>query len=144
MAKKSVSGRKNERNDKDYYAGQLRLAMEGLGRYDENYGPAIRQLASAMEQYDRAVEAIGEDLVVETESREGDRRLLLNPAFQAVNILGEQIRKWMRDLGLVVAKPAGYTGQEKDRSGAKVDAFATMLSDMAHPKVRLYKRSAKA
>lgn len=122
------------------YAGQVRAAMVGLGRYSENYDPAIGQLASAMEQYDKAVETVGENLVIEQVSREGESRAVLNPAFNAVSVLGDQIRKWMRDLGLVVAKPAGYTGQERD-GAARGDALAAMLAEMGPGKPRLYKRA---
>lgn len=125
---------------KEKHFEELKMCMEDKGLYDPTLDPAIRTLASVMERYDEVHAAVGREMLVEQESREGDRRVLLNPAAQFEVSLGEQIRKYMRDLGLVVAKPAGFVTQEKDSRPRSGDKLVTMLEKMDQPKVQLYKR----
>lgn len=132
--------RKKDRDRIEYYEGRVREAVESLGRYRDGYGLAIRQLAVELALYDSVLEALGKDITVEEVSREGNPRLNLNPAFNVLGQLGEQIRKLMRDLGLVVAKPAGYTGVERV-DPARTDTLTAMLEDAAGGVPKLYRRA---
>lgn len=121
----------------------LKDSMEARGVYDVSLNPAIDMLASLMIVYNEAVEAVGADITILQTSREGDDRTILNPAFQAMATTGEQIRKYMRDLGLVVAKPAGFISQEKDPTPKQGDKLMNMMELVSHPKPRLYKGGKK-
>lgn len=127
--------------NKEIFA-RLVEAMEERGLYDESLDPAIRMLASVMELYEQAHKAVGDELLIVQTSREGEKRVIINPAFQAESVCAEQIRKYMRDLGLVVAKPAGMVSREKDTRPRSGDKLVTLMEAMENPRPRLYRRKA--
>lgn len=111
------------------------------GLYDSSLDPAFVTLAGMMFAYQRYYEEVVASPVVESKTTGGAPKPLLNPAFTAMATLGEQIRKYMRDLGLVVAKPAGFVSQEKDVAPtSQGDRLTTMLEMVGQPKVAVYKR----
>lgn len=122
------------------YLNDLKECLEGKGLYDPTLDPAIKTLASIMERYDDVHDAVGKEILITQISREGDVRHMLNPAATLEVQLAEQIRKYMRDLGLVVAKPAGFVSQEKDTRPRNGDKLVTLLSSIEQPKAKLYKK----
>lgn len=113
---------------KEEYIVELRQSMKARGVYDKSLEPAIGMLASLMAVYDEATGTVTGKVLITQTSREGDDRAILNPAFQAMATAGEQIRKYMRDLGLVVAKPAGFVSQEKDNAPKEGDKLMSVIS----------------
>lgn len=111
------------------------------GLYDSSLDPAIMTLAGMMYAYQRYYEEVTAEPVIVSETTGGAPKPLLNPAFTALATLGEQIRKYMRDLGLVVAKPAGFVSQEKEIAPtSQGDKLSTMLEMVARPRMTMYKR----
>lgn len=111
------------------------------GLYDSSLDPAFVTLAGMMFAYQRYYEEVVASPVVKSATTGGAPKPLLNPAFTAMATLGEQMRKYMRDLGLVVAKPAGFVSQEKEIAPtSQGDRLTTMLEMVGQPKVAVYKR----
>lgn len=133
---------KKEEKRQQTIFGQLVEAMEERGLYDESLDPAITMLASVMELYEQAHEAVGKELLIVQTSREGEKRVIINPAFQAESVCAEQIRKYMRDLGLVVAKPSGMVSREKDTRPRPGDKLVALMETMEAPRPRLYRKKA--
>lgn len=124
----------------DYYI-ILRDAMDERGVYDESLDPAINVLSGIMAAYDKAQESVIKDgLIYTEESREGNIRHVTNPAFLLMNQLSEQIRKYMRDLGLVVAKPAGFVSTEKDTTTRPGDSLKAMIETLNAPQPKKYRK----
>lgn len=119
----------------------LVACAQDRGLYDSSLDPALMTLAGMMYAYQRYFEQVVAEPVIESETTGGAPKPLLNPAFNAMAMLGEQIRKYMRDLGLVVAKPAGFVSQEKETAPASQgDKLTTMLGMVAQPHMAVYKR----
>lgn len=118
---------------------ELRQCLEAKGLFDDSLDPAVRTLAGLMERYDKAHAEVGRQLLITQTSREDNPRTILNPAAQLEIQLAEEIRKFMRDLGLVVAKPAGFVSQEKDSRPRNGDKLVSMMEQIEQP-VKLYKK----
>lgn len=119
----------------------LVACAQDRGLYDSSLDPALMTLAGMMYAYQRYFEQVVAEPVIESETTGGAPKPLLNPAFNAMAMLGEQIRKYMRDLGLVVAKPAGFVSQEKETAPtSQGDKLTTMLGMVAQPHMAVYKR----
>ena len=121
----------------------LVVCMRDRGLYEGSLDPAIMVLAGLMDTYQKAYDNFVGDMTHEEKSREDNVRVVLNPTFTVMATLGEQIRKYMRDLGLVVAKPAGFVSQEKDKMPSQGDKLTTMLGMVAQPRMAVYKKAAK-
>lgn len=118
---------------------ELRQCMKERGVYDESLEPAMRILATQMHAYQVAATEVEAEMVIAETSREDDLRRRVNPAFTVMSTLGEQIRKYMRDLGLVVAKPAGYVSKEKDTAPKSGDRLTSLMEAITEPKAKVYK-----
>lgn len=125
---------------KEQHLEELRECMKQRGVYDTSLEPAMGMLAELMHTYDGAAAEVNEEMIVSETSREDDLRRRLNPAFTIMSTLGEQIRKYMRDLGLVVAKPAGFVSQEKDTAPKTGDRLLNMVEAITAPKPIVYKQ----
>lgn len=122
----------------------LKGCMQERGLYEESLDPAILMLAGLMETYQKYFDEVKEERVIRSETTGGAPKPLLNPAFNAMSMLAEQIRKYMRDLGLVVAKPAGFVSQDKDTGVPNQnDKLTTMLGMVARPRMAVYKKTRK-
>lgn len=114
------------------------------GLYESSLDPALMTLAGMVYAYQRYYEQVVAEPVIDSETTGGAPKPLLNPAFNAMSVLGEQIRKYLRDLGLVVAKPAGFVSQEKEVAPtSQGDKLTTMLGIVAQPRMSVYKRPPK-
>lgn len=123
----------------------LVVCMRDRGLYEESLDPAIMVLSGLIETYQKAYDNFVNDMTHEEFSRENNSRTVLNPTFAVISTLGEQIRKYMRDLGLVVAKPAGFVSQEKETCVPNQgDKLTTMLGMVAQPRIAVYKKNKKA
>lgn len=76
-------------------------------------------------------------------SREGNPRTILNPAVSAEIQCTEEIRKYFRDLGLSVAKPAGFVNQEKDARPRTGDRLVSLMEGLGGQKPTLYRKKEK-
>lgn len=123
------------------YIGKIREALEERGVYDESLDITIEKLAMLYEQFDKASAVVGDEMVITQKSREGDERQLLNPAAPFLSTLAELIRKYNRDLGLMVAKPAGFIAQEKDTRPRSGDNLMSIMERIEQPKAKKYKRA---
>lgn len=121
----------------------LVVCVRDRGLYDSSLDPAIMSLAGMLYVFQRYFEQVVAEPVIDSETTGGAPKPLLNPAFTAMATLGEQIRKYMRDLGLVVAKPAGFVSQEKEVAPtSQGDRLSTMLEMVTRPRMTVYKRAA--
>lgn len=133
--------RNTNKMGKTEYVEKIRAALEARGVYDESLDITIGKLAMLYEQFDEASAVVGDEMVITQKSREGDERQLLNPAAPFLSTLAELIRKYNRDLGLMVAKPAGFIAQEKDTRPRSGDNLMSIMERIEQPKVRKYKRA---
>lgn len=118
-------------------------SMKERGLYEESLTPSIVMLASLIRTYNNAYDEVCDQVTYTEISREEKERHVINPAFQAMATLSEQIRKYMRDLGLVVAKPAGFVSQSKEPSPNQGDKLSSMIEMVSHPKMSVYKKAKK-
>lgn len=122
----------------------LKECMQDRGLYEKSLDPAITMLASLFKTYMEAYEDFLDRMTYDETSREGNSRTILNPTFQVQATLSEQIRKYMRDLGLVVAKPAGFVSQSKGKDVPNQgDKLTTMLDMVAQPRMSVYKKTTR-
>lgn len=123
------------------YIGKIREALEERGIYDESLDITIEKLAMLYDQFDRACEVVSGEMVVHQISREENERQLLNPVAPYLGTLAELIRKYSRDLGLMVAKPAGFIAQEKDTRPRSGDNLMSIMERIEQLKAKKYKRA---
>ena len=109
------------------YQQNIISALTERGLYDESLDLAIETLAGLLETHERVEAELVNEPYITQYSREGDERRLANPMSNLYVSTTEAIRKWMRDLGLVVAKPAGYVAQEKDDRPRQGDSLNCVL-----------------
>lgn len=130
--------------EKRHYVLEIRERMEARGLYDESLEPAIGVLAGLLCRLDTIRESIAEEgTMLTVVSREGNPRTILNPAVSAEIQCTEEIRKYFRDLGLSVAKPAGFVNQEKDARPRSGDRLVSLMEGLGGQKPTLYKRKDK-
>ena len=127
-----------KKTKEDYYL-ILRDAMDERGVYDTSLDPAVKILAGLMVTYDDLQGETESGLILNEYSREGNVRHVTNPAFQLIQSVTEQIRKYMRDLGLVVAKPAGFVSTEKDNTRPG-DSLKAMIETLNAPQPKKYSK----
>lgn len=122
----------------------LVVCMRDRGLYEESLDPALMVLAGMCYAYQCYYDKTVASPVIYSETTGGAPKPLLNPAFNALSVLGEQIRKYLRDLGLVVAKPAGFVSQSKEVAPtSQGDKLAAMLETVAQPRMAVYKKRVK-
>lgn len=125
--------------EKEEILEMIKESMEARGVYDKSLDPAVSMLASLMSTFEQASEEVNGNITVEQTITDGYIRKVVNPALQPMLTTSEEIRKYMRDLGLVVAKPAGFVSQEKDSAPKQGDRLMSMMELVSHPKPRIYK-----
>lgn len=122
----------------------LVVCMRDRGLYEESLDPALMVLAGMCYAYQCYYDEAVASPVICSETTGGAPKPLLNPAFNALSVLGEQIRKYLRDLGLVVAKPAGFVSQSKEVAPtSQGDRLTAMLETVAQPRMAVYKKRVK-
>lgn len=125
-------------NKVDYQLNIVK-ALQQRGLYEESLDLAIETLASLLETNEAAKILIEQEPVIVQYSREGSERRIANPATQLYLSTTEEIRKYMRDLGLVVAKPAGFVAQEKDDHPRQGDSLNALLTTISNTKPKEFK-----
>lgn len=127
--------------EKKGYILEIRERLEGRGLYDESLEPAISVVAGLLTRLDAVRKSIEEDgTMLEQVSREGNTRRYLNPAVQCEVQITEEIRKYFRDLGLSVAKPAGFVNQEKDARPRTGDPLMNLMQSLGSAKPKTMKK----
>ena len=120
---------------------ELRERLEGRGLYDESLEPAIGVLSGLLCRLETIRKSIDENgTMIEQVSREGNVRQLLNPAVSAEISCVEEVRKYFRDLGLSVAKPAGFVNQEKDARPRTGDRLVSLMEGLGDSRPSYYKK----
>lgn len=123
---------------------ELVECMVGRGLYEETLEPMIWDLTALKERFAQVNEAMSEGLEINNKSREGKDRIKVSPAASLLVPIAEEIRKYMRDLGLAVAKPAGFVGTEKDPRSPAGDKLMSMMAVIGGKKKKEFKMTKKA
>lgn len=118
--------------------------MVGRGLYEEALEPMIWDLAALKERFAQVNEAMSEGMEINNKSREGKDRIKVSPAASLLVPIAEEIRKYMRDLGLAVAKPAGFVATEKDPRSPAGDKLMSMMAVIGGKKKKEFKMTKKA
>lgn len=85
----------------DGYATLIRKALDEKDKYDESLEITIHMLACCLSRYAQIqTELDNGKLMLISESREGKERYGINPLFVMQEHMGEQIRKYLRELRL--------------------------------------------
>lgn len=122
---------------------ELVECMVGRGLYEETLEPMIWDLAALKERFAQVNEAMSEGLEINNKSREGKDRIKVSPAASLLVPIAEEIRKYMRDLGLAVAKPAGFVATEKDPRSPAGDKLMSMMAVIGGKKKKEFKMTKK-
>ena len=114
MKTKHFDNYKYKKTKVDGYATLIRKALEQKGKYNESLEITIHMLASSLTRYAEIRTALDDDdLVVKTLSRENNAKYSINPLFVMQEHMGEQIRKYLRELRLT---NAGASSEEEEGS----------------------------
>lgn len=133
---------KESSNNRRHYLLEIRERLESRGLYDPSLEPAIGVLAGLLCRLDSIRESIDRDgTMIESITREGNTRMSLNPAVQAEISCTEEVRKYFRDLGLAVAKPAGFVNQEKDSRPRSGDRLVSLMESLGSSRPAVLKRA---
>ena len=98
------------------YADMIRKALEKKNRYDESLELTIHMLACCLSRYAQIQSALDKEteLVCVSTSREGNDRYSVHPLFVMQEHMGEQIRKYLRELKLTLTLGASGDNEEED------------------------------
>ena len=97
------------------YADIIRVALKKKNRYEDSLELTIHMLACCLSRYAQIQSALDkDDLVCVSTSREGNDRYSVNPLFVMQEHMGEQIRKYLRELKLTLTLGASGEKEEED------------------------------
>ena len=133
---------KKEKTMQDIH-DELVECMVGRGLYEETLEPMLWDLAALKVRFSQVNAAMAESLEINNKSREGKDRIKVSPAASLLVPIAEEIRKYMRDLGLAVAKPAGFVATEKDPRSPAGDKLMSMMAVIGGKKKREFKMGKK-
>lgn len=123
----------------DGYAALVRKALSDKDKYDESLEITIHMLACCLSRYAQIqTELDNSTLMLVSESREGKERYNYNPLFAMQEHMGEQIRKYLRELRLT---KTGASAESEDAGTNELGKLFETINGGANAGPRLLKKS---